>query len=199
MCRTTGRSVTRLTLNIGLRYDVDVPRTERYNRLSYFDIDAPSPIAGKVPGFREPERCDAFRDAGQSPPDPHRSEQLGSALRLRLSSSLRSPCSAAHTRSCIRGSVMQAAGTSGSSGTEGFTSSTNMIISNDGGRTIAASLNNPYPERLQPAARRTEGPFSGANTNLGLGIGASFFNDYRNPVIQQWNVPVSSRNSAAGS
>ena len=44
--------VTRkLTLNIGLRYDVDVPRTERYNRLSYFDPDAPSPIAGMVPGF----------------------------------------------------------------------------------------------------------------------------------------------------
>ena len=41
----------RLTLNLGLRYDVDVPRTERYNRLSYFDIDAPSPIAGLVPGF----------------------------------------------------------------------------------------------------------------------------------------------------
>ena len=41
----------KLTLNIGLRWDVDVPRTESYNRLSYFDIDAPSPIAGKVPGF----------------------------------------------------------------------------------------------------------------------------------------------------
>src|SRR5687767_8508348 len=34
---------------MGLRYDVDVPRTERYNRLSYWDIDAPSPIAGRVP------------------------------------------------------------------------------------------------------------------------------------------------------
>ena len=28
----------KLTLNIGLRWDVDMPRTERYNRLSYFDI-----------------------------------------------------------------------------------------------------------------------------------------------------------------
>ena len=45
------KATRKLTLNIGLRYDVDVPRTERYNRLSYFDIDAPSPIAGKVPGF----------------------------------------------------------------------------------------------------------------------------------------------------
>src|SRR5205085_4253303 len=41
----------KLTLNIGLRWDLDTPHTERYNRLSYFDISAPSPIAGKVPGF----------------------------------------------------------------------------------------------------------------------------------------------------
>ena len=41
----------RLTLNLGLRYDFDVPRTERYNRYSWFDFDAPSPLAGKVPGY----------------------------------------------------------------------------------------------------------------------------------------------------
>src|SRR5678815_174817 len=41
----------KLTLNLGLRWDVDLPRTERYNRLSYWDPDVASPIAGKVPGF----------------------------------------------------------------------------------------------------------------------------------------------------
>ena len=45
------RVTKRLTLNLGLRYDVDTPRTERYNRQSYFEIGAPSPIAGMVPGF----------------------------------------------------------------------------------------------------------------------------------------------------
>lgn len=39
----------RLTLNLGLRYDIDMPRTERYNRMSFFDPSAPSPIAGLVP------------------------------------------------------------------------------------------------------------------------------------------------------
>ena len=39
---------TKLTVNLGIRYDVDIPRTERYNRLSYFDINAPSPLQGKV-------------------------------------------------------------------------------------------------------------------------------------------------------
>ena len=41
----------RLTLNLGLRYDIDVPRTERYDRMNYFDPDAPSPLAQQVPAF----------------------------------------------------------------------------------------------------------------------------------------------------
>lgn len=46
----------RLTLNLGLRYDVDVPRTERYNRMTYFDPTVPSPLqqvvqpSGSYPG-----------------------------------------------------------------------------------------------------------------------------------------------------
>ncbi len=39
----------RLTVNLGLRYDFDLPRTERYNRYSWFDFDAVSPIQGQVP------------------------------------------------------------------------------------------------------------------------------------------------------
>ncbi len=52
------------------------------------------------------------------------------------------------------------------------------------------TLNNPYPNGFNFPLGAVDGPFSGANTNLGLGIGASFFNDYRNPVIQQWNANI---------
>jgi len=38
----------KLTLNIGLRWDVDVPRTERYNRMEYFDPSAVNPIGSQV-------------------------------------------------------------------------------------------------------------------------------------------------------
>ena len=41
----------RMTVNLGLRYDIDVPRTERYDRMNYFDPDARSPLAGQVAGF----------------------------------------------------------------------------------------------------------------------------------------------------
>jgi hypothetical protein len=39
----------KLTLNLGLRYDLETPRTERYNRMSYINPDDPSPV--KAPGF----------------------------------------------------------------------------------------------------------------------------------------------------
>ena len=39
----------KLTLNLGLRYDFDVPRWEAQNRYSYWDLDAQSPV--QVPGY----------------------------------------------------------------------------------------------------------------------------------------------------
>jgi hypothetical protein len=36
----------RLTLNVGLRYELYFPRTERHNRETYLDLTAPSPLAG---------------------------------------------------------------------------------------------------------------------------------------------------------
>lgn len=39
-----------LTLNLGIRYDIQTPPTDRFNRLSYFTF-APSPINNQVPGM----------------------------------------------------------------------------------------------------------------------------------------------------
>jgi hypothetical protein len=42
------RATNNLTLNLGIRYDIDLPRTERYDRMSYFDPSAVSPLASSV-------------------------------------------------------------------------------------------------------------------------------------------------------
>jgi hypothetical protein len=42
----------RLTLNLGLRYDLDTPRTERFNRMNYFDPSLASPLASAVSGLK---------------------------------------------------------------------------------------------------------------------------------------------------
>jgi len=34
----------KLTLNLGIRYDLSIPYTERYNRATWFDFDAPFPV-----------------------------------------------------------------------------------------------------------------------------------------------------------
>jgi hypothetical protein len=43
------RVTPKLTINLGLRYDVEAPRTERYNQMSWFDPSAAAPIS--VPGL----------------------------------------------------------------------------------------------------------------------------------------------------
>ena len=41
----------KLTLNLGIRYDIDTPRTERYDRMNYFDPTLASPLASRVPAY----------------------------------------------------------------------------------------------------------------------------------------------------
>ncbi|HTA44950.1 MAG TPA: TonB-dependent receptor, partial [Bryobacteraceae bacterium] len=43
------RITPKLTVNLGVRYDADTPRTERYNQMTYFDPSAPAPVS--VPGL----------------------------------------------------------------------------------------------------------------------------------------------------
>ena len=44
------RLTSRLTLNAGLRYDLELPPYEQYDRASTFDLSAPNPAAGNRPG-----------------------------------------------------------------------------------------------------------------------------------------------------
>ncbi len=176
-----------LTLNIGVRYEVDVPRTERYNRLSSFDLNAPSPIAGKVARFPNLAGAMKFVTPDHRRQTPTDLNNIGPRFGFAYNFSQKTVFRGAYAM-MYSGSVMQAGGTSGSSGTQGFQSSTNMIVSLDGGRTIAAYLSNPFPNGFNLPLGRVDGPTSGASTNLGLGAGGdSIFIDYRNPVIQQWN------------
>ncbi len=182
---------SKLTLHLGLRYDVDVPRTERYNRLSFFDIDAPSPIAGQVPPSPYCLQCDDLRGAMRFVDDNNRRQtptdrnnfgpRFGFAYKVT-------------GRMVIRGgygisygpSVMQAAGTTGTAGMEGFRSSTSGIYTLDRGQTIYTTLDDPFPDGFYYPPGRSLGPM----TDIGFGIGGSFFNDYRNALIQQWNFNI---------
>ncbi len=182
----------KLTLNLGLRWDVDFPRTERYNRLSYWDPEAPSPLAGKVPAFPNLKGAMRFvtpNHRTQTPTDLNNwGPRFGFAYQFEHKTVFRGAYGILYSPS-----VLQASGTSGSSGTQGFTGSTNINTSFDGGVTPAAWLKNPYPNGFN----RPLGVAGGPETQLGLGIGESYFNDWVNPIIQEWNA-VLQRDFGAG-
>ena len=179
----------KLTLTLGLRYDLDVPRTERFNRYSVFDFDAISPIASRVPAnefFTQAALRGAIRfvDADnrrQTPTDKNNwGPRFGFAYNF-------------GDRTVVRGaygiyyapSGLQAAGHTGSSGMIGYRNSSNMVVSLDG-RTPIAFLDNPFPSGFNLPT----GTSLGAATNIGLGIGEGVIPDPASPYIQQWNLNV---------
>ena len=180
------------TVNLGLRYEFDVPRTERFNRLSYFDPDAPSPLAGVVPAnpFFDPSQLKGavvFMDDNnrrQVATDYNNvSPRLGLAWNVIDKTVVRAGWGVFYMPSHV-----QAAGHSGSAGMMGFSTQSDMIVSLDG-RTPFRTIDNPFPDgfNLPP------GSSLGASTNLGLGIGGGtggVFTTNQVPHMQQWNVNV---------
>ncbi|MDE3194961.1 MAG: TonB-dependent receptor, partial [Acidobacteriota bacterium] len=189
----------KLTLNLGVRYDVDTPRTERYNRLSYFDVNAPSPLQGQVAASATCPNCGNLKGAmmfvgangsaygrHQTPTDLNNwAPRVGFAYNIFNNTVIRGAYGILYAPS-----MLQAAGTSGSSGTEGFQGSTALNTTLDNGTTFLASLSNPFPNGVVRPLGAMQGPISGSLTDIGGSIGDSFFIDYVNPVVQQWNFNI---------
>jgi hypothetical protein len=177
----------KLTVTLGLRYELDVPRTERYDRLSVFDFDAPSPIANQVPAnpfFNPSDLKGAISfvtsdDRRQAPTDKNNfGPRIGFAYNVAEKTVVRAAYGIYYSPSAL-----QAAGHTGTAGMIGFRTASSMVVSLDG-RTPIAFLDNPFPNgfNLPP------GKSLGAATNLGLGIGESVIIESASPYIQQWNL-----------
>src|ERR1022692_1638055 len=156
----------KLTLNLGIRYDVDIPRTERYNRLSYFDITAPSPLQGQVAASAVCPNCGNLKGAmefvgtpgsaygrHQAPTDMNNfAPRIGFAYNIFPKTVIRGAYGILYAPS-----MLQAAGTSGTSGTEGFTGGTALNTTFNSGQTFVASLSNPFPNGLIRSEERRVG------------------------------------------
>ncbi|MFL6416104.1 MAG: TonB-dependent receptor domain-containing protein [Bryobacteraceae bacterium] len=45
------KATSKLSIEIGIRYELETPRKERFNKLSYWDYNSPSPLASQVPSL----------------------------------------------------------------------------------------------------------------------------------------------------
>jgi hypothetical protein len=169
-----------LTLNVGARYELPVPATERYNRISWFDPNAASPIT--VPGlpalkgglvFGGPSNRHEF-----DTPKKNISPRIGLAWQIEPKTVLRAGygifygASASQNRSPL--------------GT-GFKTSTTWNQSLDGGITQYNALNNPFPNGVNSPP----GSSLGLATNLGLALGTVPIRYWdTTPYFQQWSFSI---------
>ena len=157
-----------LTLNVGMRWDAEMPRYERYNRISYFDPTAASPIAGAVgipglqgglqfPGVNGNPRTQQDIDWNNFGP------RIGLAWNARSRLVFRAGYGIVYLPITTRFN---------SSSEQGFSATTPFLSSIDG-VTPAGSLGNPFPDGvLSPT-----GSSLGLLTSLGQSFGTLLRDD----------------------
>lgn len=171
----------RLTVNWGIRYDLEAPRTDRFNQLTNFDYNATSPLRASgldlrggltFVGVGGLPRTNATLDRNNWAP------RLGIAWKLTPKTVLRTGAGLFYAATTGIG------GGAGAFGTSGFQAATSIVTSLDG-VTPAVSWSDPYPQRFN----RPTGSSQGLSTLLGQGI--QFF-DRGNyvPYSSQWNLNI---------
>jgi hypothetical protein len=175
------RITSKLTLNLGLRYEIEGPMTERFNRaVRGYDFQTPSPMDAQVraiyaknpisevpadkfrlsggltfPGVSGQPRTLWARDANNFMP------RAGFAYQLNQKTVIRSGFGIYYAGLGIqRGDVTQT----------GFSQRTSLIPTLDNGLTFVATLANPFPDPIQ----EPRGAADGLMTYVGRSI--SFYN-----------------------
>ncbi|MGA3168506.1 MAG: TonB-dependent receptor [Terriglobia bacterium] len=192
------RATDKLTVNAGLRYDLEIPRTERYNRGSWLDptqslsihpaaVDAatwPSKL-GAIPDVTHPVGGLVFLSKNQRHPVDSYYKDIGPRLslayRLDNSTVLRTGYGLFYNPTQW--------GTTGAGpvGNEGFESITNWNTTMNGdGVTPWSRQSDPFPGGpLLPT-----GPSLGNLTNLGIGITEGERNANIPPYTQTWSFGI---------
>ena len=169
----------KLTLNLGLRYDLETPRTERYDRMSYVDPTAASPL--QVPGMPNLKGVLAFaKDNNRHNWGYDKNNwgpRFGFAYRLAPSTVMRGGYGIFY-QITTRG----AAG-SGAYGFQGFDRYTEMMTSYQyDGATPGARLHDPFPGGpLFPP-----GSSLGGLSYVGEGIRGPIKGQNATPYEQSW-------------
>ena len=167
----------RLTLNFGLRYELETPWTERFNRISYgFDFNTPFPA--RVPGLDlrgglQFTGVDGRPRRGGPVDGNNFGPRFGAAWQVSQRTVVRAGYGLFYSVQTFNSSFLGEVDT--------FSAVTPFVGTIDGGATVANTLRNPFPNGItQPV-----GTSQGLATQFGNAL--AFYNPGRvNPYNQQW-------------
>ena len=175
------KATSKLTLNLGVRYDYTAPWTERYNRISDWNYYSPSPL--QVPGLSLKGGLE-FPATGNLPRSQYNSEYTNIAPRFGFAY-------AADANTAIRGGfgIFFAPTTGGGFNgnavpISGFQASTPWVGTLDG-VTPTNLLSNPFPSGFVYPS----GSSQGLATLLGQGV-VGMDRNRRTPYAEQWNFDI---------
>jgi hypothetical protein len=169
----------KLTVNLGLRWEMETGPTERYNRIATIDPNIESPLAAQT-GL--PLRGGLqFRGVGGASRGRYKTDannfgpRIGVAYSVTSTTVFRAGWGTFYAPGLVR---------LFNGGNPGFSVSTPMVTTIDS-VTPLGNFTNPFPSGLQPLA----GSSLGAATLVGTSIGALSF-DTPLPYSMQWNAGV---------
>ncbi|PYV86287.1 MAG: hypothetical protein DMG05_20170, partial [Acidobacteria bacterium] len=174
----------KLTLNLGLRYDLTTPRTERYNRMSYLDPDVASPL--QVPGLPNLRGGLRFADANNrnnfGADHNDFGPRFGVAYRLTDRTVLRGGYGVFYTV------ARRGASGTGAGGFQGFDAVTNWFTSyQSDGATPWGRLSDPWPitgPKIPP------GSSQGLLSYVGAGVAGPLRSVSATPYEQTWSFGI---------
>lgn len=166
---------SRLTLTFGVRYSLELPRTEKNDQYVFLDLDSPSPLAGKVPGFTDLRGGVGFVTGRTQLSDTNNWEpRLGVAWQWNEKTVLRAGAGLFHHPLVPNTDTAQ-----------GFSRVTSAVTAQPDGVTPTFALTNPFPQGIQQPLGNAEGLL----TNLGLGVSGPV-RQQRLPYQSQWSLDI---------
>jgi hypothetical protein len=175
------KMTSRLTLNLGLRWDLESPRTERYNRLTNFDFDGTATLSnGKqirgglmFPSVGGLDRGQWDRELTNFSP------RFGFAYNLADKTVLRGGFGVFY------GNSWGGAANYNQLANVGFRCSTSMTTTLDGGLTPAATMSDPFPNGFCTPTGSSLGLLSSLGQNV-----AAVDRDHKITKSVQWSFDV---------
>ena len=175
------KAASGLTLNLGLRWEYEGPVKDRYNVFPNFDPEIPSPL--RVPGLN---LRGGYVFPGTDGRPKGLTEQSWDDFGPRLGFAWQW-----HSKSVLRGGYgiiyIPTFGPGGTAAGAGFSVTTPMNTSLDGGLTPHHRIEDPFP--AENPIQRPTGSTLGAMTAVGSAAGAQLRHVYRG-YSQQWNLTL---------